>query len=215
MNQNYNFYSNPLVKTVSRRPFRFLWKMLISLLSSLGFLVIIILLFFYIQGQRAALPFDDELIGSLSSFMQRLLEKDIAHAMLIKIPLEAGITVEQASKSIKSYSTRLSLELVKNHTLHEYMKLQSGEKPHFAEIFEFCDKKMTLTLLKYNIDFANYLPHRIALYKDHHGQAWIATLNLELLIRGTRNTDIETRLQLLKIQDELLKLMSAGANGIP
>ncbi|OQW95689.1 MAG: hypothetical protein BWK79_01580 [Beggiatoa sp. IS2] len=214
MKQSYNLYSYSPVKDSSYRFFRLLLKILVGLLSSLGFLIVIILLFFYIQGQRVAISFDEEMVDSLSLFMQQFLEKDIANAIMIKVPLEPGITLDQASKSIKSYSKHSNLELLESHLLHQYMKLQPGETTRFTEIFEFCNKEMVLTLLRYNSDFASYLPHRIALYEDNNGQAWLATLNLELLIRGTRHADVETRLQLLKIQDELLKIMSTGANGI-
>jgi uncharacterized protein (DUF302 family) len=135
--------------------------------------------------------------------------------MIIKIPLEPGVTPKQASESIKLHSKNSELELIEDHVLHKYMQLQPGETTRFVEIFEFCDKEMTSTLLNYNSDFAGYLPHRIALYEDNQGQAWLATLNLELLIRGTRNADAEIRLQLLRIQEELLKIMSVGANKTP
>ena len=57
------------------------------------------------------------------------------------------------------------------------------------------------------------MPCRIALYEDDNGTAWLATMNLELLIHGSRELDPELKAQVVAVKDGLLDIMAAGASG--
>ena len=61
----------------------------------------------YMQGQQAAHFFDDKFIIFFSRFVEQVLKKDMASALVIKIALEKEVTIEQAIKSMKLYAHQL------------------------------------------------------------------------------------------------------------
>ena len=167
----------------------------------------------YGYGQQATRLFDDQFVLLFSQFVEQILKKDVASAMIVRTALEKGVTIEQAVKSIKLYANQLNLKFIAHYPLHKEIENITGKKARFIEIFEFCDAQVASLLLEHNSDFAGYLPYRIVLYEEPQGRMWLATLNMELFIHGSQNLDLESKKQALKIQDNLLKIMGAGASG--
>jgi hypothetical protein len=64
-----------------------------------------------------------------------------------------------------------------------------------------------------NWDFAAYMPYRIALYRDKEERAWLATVDLGLLIHGVQELEPKLKLQMIATRDRLLDIMAAGASG--
>jgi len=168
---------------------------------------------FYVQGQQATHFFDDKFIMFFSRFVEQVLKKDMASALVIKIALEKEVTLEQAIQSMKLYAHQLNLKFTASYPLHKEIERATGQTSHFIEIFEFCEANVVSSLLQYNADFAGYLPYRIVLYEDSQNQRWLATLNMELLLHATQGMNSEVKKQALKIQDNLLKIMGASASG--
>ena len=195
----------------------FLFKWIKNLLAVLGLFFIGGVLFLYFHGQQWASSFDfnDEFVGFFGKFVEQVsLNKDVASAMLIKTKLEPNVTIEQAIKAMKEYARRINFKLITSYPLHKEIRTATGKSYPHVEIFEFCDVALVVSLLKHNPDFAAYLPCRIALYQDNHGQAWFATLDIALLLYGTQTIEPKVKVQALKIQDKLLKIMGAGAHGV-
>jgi uncharacterized protein (DUF302 family) len=193
----------------------FLLRWITNILATLGLLLVGGLLILYFHGQEMASSFDDEFIGFFGKFVgQVTLNKDVASAMLIKIQLESNVTREQAVKAMKAEAKKIYLKLIRHYSLHEKIQATTGNSSPYIEIFEFCDAAVVLSLLKHNPDFAAYLPCRIALYNDLDNQTWFATLDISLLLYGTQTVDPSVKKQALKIQEQLLKIMSAGAHGV-
>ncbi|EDN68658.1 conserved hypothetical protein [Beggiatoa sp. PS] len=193
----------------------FLFKLITNILAILGLLLVSGLLVLYFQGQEIASSFDDEFIGFFGKFVGKVtLNKDVASAMLIKNQLESNVTIEQAIKAMKAEAKKVNLKLIRHYPLHEEIQATTGKSSPYVEIFEFCDATVVLSLLEHNPDFAAYLPCRIALYNDNSDKTWFATLDIVLLLHGTQTVKPWVKTQALKIQEQLLKIMSAGAHGI-
>lgn len=180
-----------------------------NLLALFGIMFIGILLLFYGQGQQIIRPFDEKFITLFGHFIQQALKKDIATALLIKIPLDKGVAPTQVNSSLRETAQQLEFPLVNTHLIQDY---RDGKIPH-VEIFEFCGGDTLQTLIRHTPELAVYLPCRIALYQDQHAQFWLATLNMELLLSSTQKLPAATQQELLKIQDNLLKIMGTGAGG--
>ncbi|MDM8558803.1 DUF302 domain-containing protein [Candidatus Parabeggiatoa sp. HSG14] len=181
-----------------------------NLLAIIGLVLLGGLLLLYTQGQHKAQPFNGEFISFFGKFVEQVLKKDVASAMLIQIPLERGVTVEQAVKAMKNSASQLKIKLIGRYPLHK----QIGKSSRFIEIFEFFDAATMSSLLNHNPVFAAYLPYKIALYEDSKHQIWFATLNIEFLLYSTQGINSKAKVQALKVQDDLLKIMGAGAYGV-
>ncbi len=191
-----------------------LFKLIRNLLVMLGLLLVAGIVFLYFQGQQLAHSFNDEFIGFFGKFVEQVLKKDVASAMIIKTPLENDVTIEQAINAMKKRAAQLNIKLIATYPLHKEIKVITGKYSRFVEIFEFCDATSVATLLEHNPDFAAYLPCRIAVYEDKSGKIWFATLNMELLLYGTQGIDPKVKGQALENQEILLKIMGAGAHGV-
>lgn len=190
-----------------------LFNFLKNILALLGLATVGGGIILYGYGQQATRRFDDQFIPLFSQFVEQVLRKDIASAMIVKTALEKGVTIDQAIKSMKLYANQLNLKFIAHYPLHKEIENVTGQKAQFIEIFEFCDAYVASLLLKHNPDFAGHLPYRIVLYEENQSQFWLATLNMELLLHGSQNLSSENKKQALKVQDNLLKIMGAGASG--
>ncbi len=52
------------------------------------------------------------------------------------------------------------------------------------------------------------------MYKDNNKQIWLAIFDISSLLQGSKNIDPVVKIQVLKIQEDLLKIMHSGAYGI-
>jgi uncharacterized protein (DUF302 family) len=191
----------------------FLWRWIRNILAIFGVLLLAGIFFLYFQGQQLADSFNEDFIAFFGKFVEQVMQNDVATAMLIKTPLEKGVTVEQATNAMKQYAYQLNIKLIATYPLHKHINIATGKPSQFVEIFEFCDAAVSASLLKHNPDLAAYLPCRIALYQDNSGQFWFATLDMKLLLHGIHGIDPFVQVQALKMQESLLKIMGAGAHG--
>jgi uncharacterized protein (DUF302 family) len=189
--------------------FNLLSKWAIHSLAMIGLLLVIIIAFLYIEGRLFTQSFNSEFIEKFSEFTKETLDTNITTAMTINFPLKSGISVEQAIKSLKNYAQQMNITVIDISSL-KTKKAENAKESLF--VFEIVDSELEAQLLKHNPDFSAFLPFRIALHTDKN-QAWLTTMDVNLLIYGSRNLDENIKIRALMIRDELLKMMSAGANG--
>jgi len=187
-----------------------LFRWLRNSLALLGLFLVIVIAFLYFEGRQATIAFSPEFLEKFGEFAEETLDSEVATAVTIKMPLKTGVSAEQAIESLKNYAEKMKIELIDSHTLQKTGKAKKFQKK--TTIFELHDSELTTQLLNHNPDFSAFLPFRIALHESGK-QAWLLTVDLELLIHGARNLDEDVRTYALTTQDELLKIMLAGANG--
>ena len=83
-----------------------------------------------------------------------------------------------------------------------------------VRVFYACAPEKVEALTRYEPDLLPFMPCRVALYRDAAGRAWLATVNLELLITGGRQGSEATRREVVTLRDQLLDLLAAGAAGV-
>jgi len=64
-----------------------------------------------------------------------------------------------------------------------------GKSARHMSIYPFCDPLAAQRVVEANINFAAYLPCRIALLEDSKGKAWLVMMNLYMMIHGAALTD--------------------------
>jgi uncharacterized protein (DUF302 family) len=101
---------------------------------------------------------------------------------VVKLPLAKGVSLEDAAQSMKLRANYLNMQLVAELPLSKQVAAITGKAERHATIFQFCDAMTARKMLDYSLDFAAYLPCRIALVEDEKGQGWLVMMDLNLLI---------------------------------
>ena len=135
---------------------------------------------------------------------------DIAQTV-VKQPLAEGISADDAIESMKLRANALNIKLVAELPLSKQVKAM-GQEARRMEIYQFCDALTAKKMVEYDINFAAYLPCRIALVEDAQGQFWLVMMNLDMLIQNP-SFDPKLKAEAVKVRDILLDIMKAGANG--
>lgn len=128
------------------------------------------------------------------------------------MPLAKGVSLDDAAQSMKLRANALNMKLVAELPLSKQVEAITGKHEPRATIYQFCDALTASQMLKYNLDFAAYLPCRIALVEDAKGQGWLVMMDLNLLINAA-NLQPELKARAIEIRDNLENIMQAGANG--
>jgi len=130
---------------------------------------------------------------------------------VVKLPLEEGVSMDDAVDSMKLRANVLNFKLVAHQPL--YKELQSmGLESKRIEIFQFCDARIAQVMISYDKHFAAYLPCRIVLLEDKEGKAWLITMNLDMLIQSAELPP-ELLEKAEKVRDSIREIMQAGAGG--
>ncbi|MEO1765731.1 DUF302 domain-containing protein [Thiobacter aerophilum] len=131
---------------------------------------------------------------------------------VIKMPLAKGVSLEDAEQSLKLRANALNMKLVAELPLSKQVEAITGKPSRQATIFQFCDAMTARQMLDYSLDFAAYLPCRIALVEDEKGQGWLVMMDLNMLINAA-NLKPELKAKAIEVRDMLESIMRAGANG--
>jgi uncharacterized protein (DUF302 family) len=135
---------------------------------------------------------------------------DIARTV-IKIPLADDVSPEDAIDSMKLRANVLNFKLVAHQPLSKELEGMGIETTRM-EIFQFCDPRIARRMVSHDINFAAYLPCRIAMVEDENQKVWLVMMNLDMFI-GSANLPPELEKDAIKVRDSLKEIMQAGASG--
>lgn len=130
---------------------------------------------------------------------------------VVKMPLAKGVSLDDSVEAMKIRANNLNMKLVAEMPLSKQLQAM-GEKSRRIDIFQFCDPLSAKKMVEANIDFAAYLPCRIALVEDKDGKGWLVMANLDPLIASPA-LNAKLREDAKKVRDTLLEIMQAGAKG--
>jgi len=130
---------------------------------------------------------------------------------VVKMPLADGVGFEDAVESMKLRANMHNMKLVAELPLSKQIEAM-GEKARHMAIYQFCDPLTAQRMVEANINFAAYLPCRIALVEDEKGRGWLVMMNLDMMLQGATLTK-ELKVRAVKVRDVLMDIMKAGANG--
>jgi len=131
---------------------------------------------------------------------------------VLKMPLADDVTMDDAVDSMKLRANALNFKLVAHLPLYKELEAMGVESPPRIEIFQFCDARIALDMVRYNPDFSAYLPCRITLIQDADGKPWLVTLDLGKIIPGA-NLPPELKDKAETVRTSIESIMTAGANG--
>lgn len=131
---------------------------------------------------------------------------------VIKRPLEAGVSFDEAVQSMKLRANTLNIKLVAELPLSKQVEASTGKPQRRMEIFQFCDALTAKFMVEANIDFAAYLPCRIALIEDAQGKGWLVMVNLDEILGQYKLAPDMVKLA-KSVRDTLVSIMDAGVKG--
>jgi len=133
---------------------------------------------------------------------------------IYKIPLAKGVSMDDAVDSMKLRANALNIKLVAELPLSKQVEAMTGKPERRMTIFQFCDALTAKELVNLDMDFAIFLPCRIAMIEDKNGQAWLIMMDMnvnQLSKSAQMNSELTAKIK--KVRDGLIEIMNAGARG--
>ena len=131
---------------------------------------------------------------------------------VVKLPLAKGVSPDDAEQSMKLRANLLNMHLVAELPLSKQVSAITGRPSPYVTIFQFCDALTARAMLDDDVDFAAYLPCRIALVEDGKGRGWLVMMNLDMLL-NMADLKPELKAKAIEVRDKLEDIMRAGASG--
>ncbi|OYV30514.1 MAG: hypothetical protein B7Z79_06555 [Thiomonas sp. 20-64-9] len=135
------------------------------------------------------------------------------HAPVIRLRLNAGLSAQDCVQSMQLRANLLNMKQVGDLPLSEQAQAMTGKPQRLIRVFLFCDPPTAVAMVDDgSIDFAAYLPCRITLVEDAHGQLWLVMMNLQPLIDSVPpGSPLRSKAE--KVGKTLMSIMQAGARG--
>ena len=188
-----------------------------NLLALIGLLAIVGMVYGYQKfgsDINAVSHFDEKFKSTYMGMWQKLKETgNSADATVWIVPLEEGVSPEDAEEAMKIVANDLNIMSVGEQPLSEQVELQTGEDQRFLKIFQYCDPATAMKMVEHTDAFAAYLPCRIAMVEGKDGQYRLYSLNMDLMIHGGAELPAELKKEALRIKETMQKIMSSGAAG--
>lgn len=149
----------------------------------------------------------------ISDVGQKLVRSNITTALVYRIPLAEGVSIEEAVESLKLQANLKNLKLVGEKPMYKEVESLTGKSAPYVAVYEFCDVLVAMDVLAYNPDYLALMPCRVGLFEDKDGKAWFVTINMDLLIHGGKELDPELKKQAIRVKDTLMAIMESAAKG--
>jgi uncharacterized protein (DUF302 family) len=143
--------------------------------------------------------------------------RDMIAMMATRYPVKAGLSFDEVVESMKLKANELNFKLVGHNPLWKDVAAITGKPTPRIEFFTFCDAMVAREILDYSLEFAVFLPCRIAVVEDAHKQLWVMTLDWD--VRWLDNSKNPNRIsdalrtKAIQVREIIDRIMRAGASG--
>ncbi|MCK5720763.1 MAG: DUF302 domain-containing protein [Thiomargarita sp.] len=96
--------------------------------------------------------------------------------LIIQVPIKQN-SLDEAADYLKQQMQILNIPLISHSPLYKEYEALGLSNIRQTEFFQFCDFKTAKTLTDLNMDYAAFLPCRIALVADQQNQGWFIMLD--------------------------------------
>ena len=191
-----------------------IFSLLRNLLALIGLAAVVGAGFLYPKVQSFKNDFDPGAMDAYTELVSTLLEKKSAvEATTWKVKIEDGVSIDDAIESMKIAANDHNIKNVGVLPLYKEVESMRGEPYRHAEIFMFCNAVTAAQMMDYNDAYSAYLPCRIALVEDKSGQAYLYSLNMDLMIYGGKPLPPALKEEAMKVKEIILDIMHRGASG--
>lgn len=133
---------------------------------------------------------------------------------VVKMAINAGVSFDEAAESMRLRANTLNIKLVAELPLSGQVEAITGTPQRRVTIFQFCDALTARDLIEVNIDFAVYMPCRIALVEDAKGQGWLIMMDIDVnAVAREKRVPPPLKKRIQEVRATLIEVMQAGAKG--
>ena len=191
-----------------------IFNLLRNLLALIGLIAVIAAGMLYPKVQAFRNDFDPGALDTYRGLISTLLEKKSAvDATVWKMKVEDGVSIDDAIQSMKIAANDHNIKNVGELPLYKEVEAIRGEPFRHAQIFMFCNADTAARMMDYNDAYSAYLPCRVALVEDKSGQAWLYSLNMDLMIYGGMPLPPALKEEAMQVKETILDIMRKGAAG--
>jgi uncharacterized protein (DUF302 family) len=131
-----------------------------------------------------------------------------------KMAIERNVSLDEAAESMRLRANALNLKLVAELPLSKQVEAVTGKPQRTVTIFQFCDAVTAMELIDLSMDFATYMPCRIALIEDADGQGWLIMTDINVdIVAKEKKLQKELTERIKAVRNGLIEIMRAGAKG--
>ncbi|HMV55084.1 MAG TPA: DUF302 domain-containing protein [Rhodocyclaceae bacterium] len=157
----------------------------------------------------AAAPGDTEAPGATTSRTTTV--------RIIRMPAMPGVSYNDAVESLKLRANSRNFKFVGVSPLSKEVEAMTGMPTPRTEIFSFCDAVTARQFIDVNLDFAAFLPCRVAVLEDANRKVWIVSMMMDMAWlegeRGSVAVPAGLRARAAEIIDILNDMINAAAKG--
>lgn len=151
---------------------------------------------------------------SFSAFAHTPAPKKQSPDQVMKLQVKPGVSLDDAAESMRLRANAMNMKLVAELPLSSQVEAITGKPQRRMTIFQFCDAMTAKDLIDLNIDFAIYMPCRIALIEDAKGQAWLVMMDIDVdAVAREKRVPAELKKRIQDVRNTLISIMQAGAKG--
>lgn len=131
-----------------------------------------------------------------------------------KVAIDRSISMNDAAESLKLRANTLNLQLVAELPMSKQVEAVTGKPQRTIIIYQFCDAVLARDLIDVNMEFAIYMPCRIALIEDAQGQGWLVMMDVSVDdVAQEMRLPPELKARIEKVRNALIDIMGASARG--
>lgn len=143
--------------------------------------------------------------------------RQIINMMVAKKKVDEGISFDEVIESMDSRANSLNFRKVGHNTPYTIIEETLQAPTPRIEIIQYCDVITMRTILDYVPEFSAFVPCRVTVMEDAHGDIWITTLDWDVrwLDASQNPNKISTELRdaAIYIREGMESIMDAGATG--
>jgi len=189
-------------------------RLLRNILALVGLAAVVVVGMMYPQMKKFQTEFDPGAFKAYRELVGNVLEAGNAvEATTWKYKLEEGVSIDDAIQSMKIAANAHNIKNVGELPLYKEVEALTGKPYRYAQIFMFCNAVTAAKMMDYNDAYSAYLPCRVALVEDKQGQAWLYSLNMDLMIYGGEPLPPELKEEAMNVKKIILDIMQKGAAG--
>ena len=150
--------------------------------------------------------------------MSPLSMRNMVSMMADKIPVDEGVSWDDAVESMKLRANEVNFKFVGSSPLWKQIEAETEQPSAKVEMFRFCDARMARKILDEVPEFIVFLPCKIALLEDAEGKLWVMTLDwdvswLDYAQNPNNHLSKDIREHAKLIRDNIQYIMEGAATG--
>ena len=156
-------------------------------------------------------------VGSVMS-MNPFSLRDMIAMMVVKYPAKEGLKYDEVVDAMKLKANEINFKFVGHNPLWKDVIAVTGktDTPR-VEFFTFCDSVVAREILDLSLEFAAFLPCRVAVVEDAYKKIWLITLDWDVRwLDSSKNPNqmsASLREKAIGVREAIDQIMKAGAAG--